>query len=112
MLRSRPRTRLSLRNRWVSLLLYRPMRNNPAGVADELGLPDEALVVFGMTIGIPDPGIGTDVKPRLPQNVILHRERYAPPDPALLAAYDQRIREFQAEQKCGSPIGPSSRLCG
>ncbi|MBV8795737.1 MAG: nitroreductase family protein, partial [Hyphomicrobiales bacterium] len=39
------------------------MRNNPVGVADELGLPDEALVVFGMTIGIPDPGIGTDVKP-------------------------------------------------
>ncbi|HEY1862339.1 MAG TPA: nitroreductase family protein, partial [Roseiarcus sp.] len=75
------------------------MRNNPAGVADELALPDEALVVFGMTIGIPDPGIGTDVKPRLPQNVILHRERYTPPDPALLAAYDQRIREFQAEQK-------------
>ena len=75
------------------------MRNNPAGVADELALPDEALVIFGMTIGIPDPGIGTDVKPRLPQNVILHRERYSPPDPALLAAYDQRIREFQAEQK-------------
>jgi nitroreductase len=43
------------------------MRNNPAGVAGELGLPDEALVVFGMTIGIPDPGIGTDVKPRLPR---------------------------------------------
>ena len=75
------------------------MRNNPAGVADELALPDEALVIFGMTIGIPDPSIGTDVKPRLPQNVILHRERYSPPDPALLAAYDQRIRDFQAEQK-------------
>jgi nitroreductase len=75
------------------------MRNDPAGVADELALPDEALVIFGMTIGIPDPGIGTDVKPRLPQNVILHRERYSPPDPALLAAYDQRIRDFQAEQK-------------
>ena len=75
------------------------MRNDPVGVADELALPDEALVIFGMTIGIPDPGIGTDVKPRLPQNVILHRERYSPPDPALLAAYDQRIRDFQAEQK-------------
>jgi nitroreductase len=75
------------------------MRNNPAGVADELALPDEALVIFGMTIGIPDPAVETDVKPRLPQNVILHRERYAPPEPALLAAYDQRIREFQAEQK-------------
>ena len=75
------------------------MRNNPAGVADELALPNEAMVIFGMTIGIPDPAVETDVKPRLPQNVILHRERYTPPDPALLAAYDQRIREFQAEQK-------------
>jgi nitroreductase len=75
------------------------MRNNPVGVADELALPNEALVIFGMTIGIPDPAVGTDVKPRLPQNVILHRERYTPPDPAQLAAYDQRIREFQAEQK-------------
>ncbi len=75
------------------------MRNNPAGVADELALPNEAVVIFGMTIGFPDPAVETDVKPRLPQNVILHRERYTPPDPALLAAYDQRIREFQAEQK-------------
>jgi nitroreductase len=75
------------------------MRNNPAGVAEELALPNEALVIFGMTIGVPDPAVETDVKPRLPQNVILHRERYTPPDPALLAAYDQRIREFQAEQK-------------
>jgi nitroreductase len=75
------------------------MRNHPAAVADELALPNEALVVFGMTIGFPDPSVETDVKPRLPQNVILHRERYAPPDPALLAAYNQRIREFQAEQK-------------
>ena len=75
------------------------MRNNPAGVADELALPNEAMVIFGMTIGIPDPAVETDVKPRLPQNVILHRERYTPADPALLAAYDQRIREFQAEQK-------------
>ena len=75
------------------------LRNNPAGVADELALPDEALVIFGMTIGIPDPAVETDVKPRLPQSVILHRERYAPPEPAQLAAYDQRIREFQGEQK-------------
>ena len=75
------------------------MRNNPAGVADELALPNEAVVIFGMTIGFPDPAVETDVKPRLPQNVILHRERYTPPDPALLAAYDRRIREFQAEQK-------------
>ncbi len=75
------------------------MRNNPAAVADELGLPNESMVVFGMTIGFPDPSVETDVKPRLPQSVILHHERYTPPDPDQLAAYDQRVREFQAEQK-------------
>lgn len=75
------------------------MRNNPAAVADELGLPDETLVVFGMTVGRPDPARPADVKPRLPQGVILHRERYARPDVGLIAAYEERMHAFQAEQK-------------
>ncbi len=93
-------TRSSRRNRWPWRLLYR--RESPTtrqAVADELALPDEALVIFGMTIGIPDQGIGNLREAALPQNLILHRERYAPPDPALLAVYDQRICDFQAEQK-------------
>lgn len=74
------------------------MRNDPQAVANELGLPDESMVVFGMTVGRPDPAVATDVKPRLPQGIILHRERYTQIDPELMAAYEARMREFQAEQ--------------
>lgn len=78
------------------------MRNNPAAVAEELGLPDETMVVFGMTVGRPDPARPADIKPRLPQNVVLHRERYTRPDPDLIAAYDARMHAFQDEQKMRS----------
>ena len=40
------------------------MRNHPREVAEELGLPAGAFVVFGMTIGYPDPEVETGVKPR------------------------------------------------
>ena len=67
-------------------------------MAEELGLPDETMVVFGMTIGYPDPGVESDVKPRLPQHVVLHHERYTPAPPDALANYDLRMRSFQSEQ--------------
>lgn len=75
------------------------MRNQPDAVARELGLPDETMVVFGMTVGHPDPARKADVKPRLPQSVVLHHETYARPDPAALSAYDERLKEFQSEQR-------------
>jgi nitroreductase len=78
------------------------MRNNPEGVAEELGLPDETMVVFGMTVGRPDPERPADVKPRLPQSMVLHRERYRAPDPEAIAAYDARMHAFQDEQKMRS----------
>jgi nitroreductase len=78
------------------------LRNNPAAVADELGVPDGAIVVFGMTIGYPDPTVDSDVKPRLPQSVILHHERYSPVAAETLAEYDRRMQTFQAEQNMRS----------
>lgn len=74
------------------------MRNHPREVAEELGLPPGAFVVFGMTIGYPDPKVETGIKPRLPQSVVLHRERYAPPAPADIAAYDEALRAFRLDQ--------------
>jgi hypothetical protein len=71
------------------------LRNNPAAVAD---VPDEAMVVFGMAIGYPDPTIESDVKPRLPQNVVLHREQHSPVVSDTLAEYERRLQTFQAEQ--------------
>lgn len=74
------------------------MRNHPREVAEELGLPPGAFVVFGMTIGYPDPNVETGIKPRLPQSIVLHRERYAPPALADVAAYDEALRAFRLDQ--------------
>jgi nitroreductase len=76
------------------------IRNNTELVAAELGLPSKAFPVFGLTVGFPDPSIVTEIKPRLPQAAILHREQYScSAIPAAVAEYDQRMRKFQAEQK-------------
>ena len=74
------------------------MRNHPAEVAAELGLPPGTFAVFGLTVGFPDPSVDTDVKPRLGQSVVLHRERYRRPDPADIAAYDAAMQEFRSDQ--------------
>jgi hypothetical protein len=42
------------------------------------------------------------VKPRLPQSVILHHERYSPVAADALAEYDRRMQTFQAEQNMRS----------
>jgi len=76
------------------------IRNNTELVAAELGLPSKAFPVFGLTVGFPDTSIVTEIKPRLPQAAILHREQYSSEAiPAAVAEYDQRMRKFQAEQK-------------
>ncbi len=75
------------------------IRNKPAEVAAELGLPPQSFALFGLTVGHPDPAAPASVKPRLPQEAVLFRECYgdaAAPDP--LAAYDARLRSFQREQ--------------
>ncbi|QEI08582.1 NADPH-dependent oxidoreductase [Pigmentiphaga aceris] len=75
------------------------IRNNPTTVAAELGLPPEVFPVFGLTVGVPDPARATDVKPRLPQSSVLHREQYeSSVRPDDLARYDSTLRDFQIEQ--------------
>ncbi len=76
------------------------MRNHPREVAAALGLPPKCFAVFGMAIGWPDPQSGSGVKPRLPQPVVLHRERYQPElAHEAVARYDATMRGFQAEQR-------------
>jgi nitroreductase len=75
------------------------IRNRPAEVAAELGLPPRTFALFGLTVGYPDPARPASVKPRLPQEAVLFRERYGRADaPAALAAYDRHLRGFQSEQ--------------
>jgi nitroreductase len=76
------------------------IRNKPAEVAAELGLPPHVFPLFGMAIGRPDPAVESGVKPRLPQEAVLFREQYAwsADHHAAVESYNPRIRAFQREQ--------------
>jgi len=74
------------------------IRNHIDQVAAELALPRRAFGLFGMVVGHPDPARPAEVKPRLPQHVVLHREEFQPHfNLDLVAAYDDRMKEFQRE---------------
>jgi len=78
------------------------LRNNPELVAAELGLPPRVMPMFGLCVGYPDPAKPAAIKPRLPQSVILSRERYAPQDEmAQVAHYDQKLAAFSRAQGMG-----------
>jgi nitroreductase len=76
------------------------IRNKPAEVAAELGLPPHAFALFGLAVGRPDPARPASVKPRLPQDVVLFKEQYnwGEAQQAGIAAYNERLRTFQREQ--------------
>jgi nitroreductase len=76
------------------------MRDRPEEVAETLGLPADVVAVFGLCLGRPDDERPAAVKPRLPVEAVLHRERFGDPMPAdLVAGYDQALKTFQAEQR-------------
>ena len=79
------------------------MRNDPERVAAELGLPPRAMALFGMCIGREDPARRSAIKPRLPQPMVMFRERYAAPqaETALVASYDETLAAFSRAQGMG-----------
>ena len=78
------------------------MRNKPAEVAAELKLPPNAMAVFGLSVGYPDPDVRTEVKPRLPLSLVLHRETYgAPAEAEAIARYDAALAEFSRRNGMG-----------
>jgi len=80
------------------------VRNQPNRVAEILSLPPNVFAVFGMCIGWPDPEIQTAIKPRLPQEVVLHRDVYRSVENHLrsLEVYDREVIEFQRRTKSSS----------
>jgi nitroreductase len=74
----------------LSMVYIGGMRNKPERVAELLGLPPRVVAVFGMCVGHEDPARPASIKPRPPQRVVLHRERYA------LDAQDAGIEEYNA----------------
>jgi nitroreductase len=76
------------------------LRNNPEEVARILKLPPNVVAVFGMCVGMPDPTRPYNVKPRLPQRVVLHREHYDTSLPQeALDSYDAALSAFQRSEK-------------
>ncbi len=76
------------------------MRNDPIKVAGLLGLPPQSFVVFGLCVGYADGKAQGEVKPRLPQTVVLHHERYdAAQEAALRATYDAEMTKFSARHE-------------
>lgn len=75
------------------------IRNDVHVVIEELGLPEYTFPVVGMAIGYPDPDEGTGVKPRLPQDAVLHFERYDPEAwRESVALYDEAFADYYAAQ--------------
>lgn len=75
-------------------------RNRPREVAALLGLPDRAVGIFGLALGVPRPDGTIEVKPRLPAAEVLHYERWD--DGAQnqhLETYNQAIDAFNVRQK-------------
>src|SRR5690606_14578966 len=94
------------------------LRDDPDQVAELLGLPSRTFALFGLAVGHPDPEDTAGVKPRLPQSVVVHRERYTPAPLETLDAYDEVARGYFAgqgmdqgwadrvEQRFARPPGP------
>lgn len=79
----------------LSTVYIGAMRNDPVRVAELLGLPKGSFVVFGLCVGYATAKGEGEVKPRLPQSVVLHRERYdATREAALRQAYDAEMTTF------------------
>lgn len=75
------------------------IRNHPEEVAEVLGLPDGVFGVFGMCLGYPDLAEGAEVKPRLPQEAVLHFETYdLATQREQVDRYEERIAEFYQDQ--------------
>lgn len=70
------------------------LRNETDFMSEEFALPPGAVIVFGVALGWPDPAERAGVKPRLPQRVVRHRERYTDAAPEDIEAYDRALAEY------------------
>jgi len=76
------------------------MRNDPLRVAELLDLPSKCFAVFGLCVGYADPASKSEVKPRLPQSTVLHRERYdTAPEARDRPVYDAEMAKFSARHE-------------
>jgi nitroreductase len=79
----------------LSCVYIGALRNNPPEVARIVGLPPGAFGVFGMCVGYASATAANEVKPRLPQDVVVHHDTYdVTGEQAHRQAYDALIGAF------------------
>jgi len=75
-------------------------RNQPQELAALLHLPPRVIGLFGLTVGWPEGGDTSEIKPRLPQSGLVFRETYDEgARDAAVSAYNQTMQGFYARQK-------------
>lgn len=84
----------------LSTVYIGALRNDPERVARLLDLPPGVMGVFGLCVGHAREGAEGEVKPRLPQAVVLHHGRYDSANERVeRAAYDTRMEAFTARNE-------------
>jgi nitroreductase len=87
----------------LSCVYIGALRNNPMEVARVVGLPAGAFGVFGMCVGYASAAVANEVKPRLPQDVVVHHDSYdATGEAAHRAVYDALMGAFSARNDLAS----------
>jgi nitroreductase len=84
----------------LSTVYIGAMRNDPERVAKLLGLPKQSFVVFGLCVGYATEQAAGEVKPRLPQSIVVHHDRYDGGARAVeRKAYDGEMAQFAARHE-------------
>ena len=101
----------------LSTVYIGALRNKPLDVAQVVELPPGAFAVFGLCVGYAAATAANEVKPRLPQDVVLHHEVYdAANEQPHRAAYDTLMSAFSARNNMAADtwtrrvIGRMSKL--
>ena len=84
----------------LSTVYIGALRNDVKRVAAMLELPAGAGPVFGLCVGYAKAESAGDIKPRLPQQIIVHYDRYSHEgEDAERLAYDARLEDFSRKHE-------------
>jgi len=88
----------------LSTVYIGAMRNDPERVAALLELPKQSFVVFGLCVGYAADKAQGEVKPRLPQSIVVHHDRYDTRDTAAeRKTYDGEMAGFATRNEMQAP---------
>lgn len=77
--------------------------NNVMGITEVLELPEGALPIFGLCIGVPADGAPRENCPRIPLDAILHEDTYETPNDEILDACYDRMDPMYEDSVYGDP---------